>query len=83
MLSVKNLDLYYGDAQALSDVSLEVPKGEQSSASAPLAAIAVAHATVECRLAAEAPFWRETRQFHQHAAKFEAATLDWLRTRTP
>ena len=27
MLSVKNLDLYYGDAQALSDVSLEVPKG--------------------------------------------------------
>ena len=28
MLSVKNLDLYYGDAQALSDVSLDVPKGE-------------------------------------------------------
>jgi branched-chain amino acid transport system ATP-binding protein len=28
MLSVKNLDLYYGDAQALADVSLEVPKGE-------------------------------------------------------
>jgi branched-chain amino acid transport system ATP-binding protein len=28
MLSVRNLDLYYGDAQALSDVSLEVPKGE-------------------------------------------------------
>src|SRR5262245_40454466 len=28
MLSVKNIDLYYGDAQALSDVSLEVPKGE-------------------------------------------------------
>ena len=27
MLSVKNLDLFYGDAQALSDVSLEVPKG--------------------------------------------------------
>jgi branched-chain amino acid transport system ATP-binding protein len=27
MLSVRNLDLYYGDAQALSDVSLEVPKG--------------------------------------------------------
>jgi len=27
MLSVKNLDLYYGDAQALSDVSLDVPKG--------------------------------------------------------
>jgi branched-chain amino acid transport system ATP-binding protein len=28
MLSVQNLDLYYGDAQALSDVSLEVPKGQ-------------------------------------------------------
>jgi branched-chain amino acid transport system ATP-binding protein len=28
MLSVRNLDLFYGDAQALSDVSLEVPKGE-------------------------------------------------------
>ena len=28
MLSVKNLDLFYGDAQALSDVSLEVPKGQ-------------------------------------------------------
>ncbi len=28
MLSVRELDLYYGDAQALSQVSLEVPKGE-------------------------------------------------------
>ena len=28
MLSVKNLDLYYGDAQALDGVSLEVPQGE-------------------------------------------------------
>jgi branched-chain amino acid transport system ATP-binding protein len=28
MLSVANLDLFYGDAQALSDVSLEVPRGE-------------------------------------------------------
>jgi branched-chain amino acid transport system ATP-binding protein len=28
MLSVENLDLFYGDAQALSDVSLEVPQGE-------------------------------------------------------
>jgi branched-chain amino acid transport system ATP-binding protein len=27
MLTVSNLDLFYGDAQALSDVSLEVPKG--------------------------------------------------------
>jgi len=27
MLSVENLDLYYGDAQALADVTLEVPKG--------------------------------------------------------
>ena len=28
MLSVQNLDLFYGDAQALAGVSLEVPKGE-------------------------------------------------------
>jgi branched-chain amino acid transport system ATP-binding protein len=28
MLAVHNLDLFYGDAQALSDVSLEVGKGE-------------------------------------------------------
>jgi branched-chain amino acid transport system ATP-binding protein len=28
MLSVENLDLFYGDAQALDGVSLEVPKGE-------------------------------------------------------
>ena len=28
MLSIRNLDLYYGDAQALSDVSLEVGEGE-------------------------------------------------------
>ena len=27
-LQVEGLSLYYGDAQALSDVSLEVPKGE-------------------------------------------------------
>jgi branched-chain amino acid transport system ATP-binding protein len=28
MLSIKDLDLFYGDAQALSSVSLEVPAGE-------------------------------------------------------
>jgi branched-chain amino acid transport system ATP-binding protein len=28
ILQISNLDLYYGDAQALSDVSLEVPQGE-------------------------------------------------------
>jgi branched-chain amino acid transport system ATP-binding protein len=28
MLSVKNVDLYYGDAQALDRVSLDVPQGE-------------------------------------------------------
>ena len=28
MLSIRSLDLFYGDAQALSDVSLDVPKGE-------------------------------------------------------
>ncbi len=27
-LQIRNLNLYYGDAQALSDVSLEVPRGE-------------------------------------------------------
>ena len=27
MLAVENLDLYYGDAQALAGVSLEVPQG--------------------------------------------------------
>jgi len=66
-------------AQLPAALLLEVPKGEQTAPGAPLAAIAAAHATVQCRLAAEAPFWRETRQFHQRAANFEAATLDWLR----
>jgi branched-chain amino acid transport system ATP-binding protein len=28
MLSIENVDLYYGDAQALAGVSLEVPQGE-------------------------------------------------------
>jgi branched-chain amino acid transport system ATP-binding protein len=28
MLSVRNLDLYYGDAQALADVSLDIAQGE-------------------------------------------------------
>jgi branched-chain amino acid transport system ATP-binding protein len=28
MLGIENLDLYYGDAQALAGVSLEVPQGE-------------------------------------------------------
>jgi branched-chain amino acid transport system ATP-binding protein len=28
MLSIRGIDLFYGDAQALSQVSLEVPKGE-------------------------------------------------------
>jgi branched-chain amino acid transport system ATP-binding protein len=28
MLSIRDLDLFYGDAQALSEVSLDVPKGE-------------------------------------------------------
>ncbi len=28
MLAVENLDLFYGDAQALAEVSLEVPQGE-------------------------------------------------------
>ncbi|HEY5636198.1 MAG TPA: ATP-binding cassette domain-containing protein, partial [Burkholderiales bacterium] len=28
LLSVQSLDLYYGDAQALSEVSIKVPRGE-------------------------------------------------------
>ena len=28
MLSVESLDLFYGDAQALSGVTLDVPEGE-------------------------------------------------------
>ena len=28
LLKIQNLDLYYGDAQALAGVSLEVPQGE-------------------------------------------------------
>ena len=28
LLEIKDLDLYYGDARALADVSLEIPKGE-------------------------------------------------------
>ena len=75
------LKLDAGSFGQLPTLLLEVPKGEQTAPGAPLAAIVAAHATVQCQLAAEAPFWRETRQFHQRAAKFETATLDWLRTR--
>ena len=28
MLSIENLDLFYGNAQALAGVSLEVPRGD-------------------------------------------------------
>ncbi len=28
MLSIRNLDLFYGDAQALNDVSIDIPEGE-------------------------------------------------------
>ena len=28
MLEIRGLDLFYGDAQALADVSLDVPRGE-------------------------------------------------------
>src|SRR3974390_2118020 len=31
MLTVRGLDLYYGDAQALSQVNLEVPQGESAA----------------------------------------------------
>ena len=57
---------------------IEVPKGEQTTPSAVLAALAAARPLVQVKLAAEPPFWRETRQFHQRAPAFTQATLAWL-----
>ena len=37
MLQVENLDVYYGDAQALSGVSLEIEQARSSPSSAPTA----------------------------------------------
>ncbi len=70
-----------GFAQLPAALLLEVPYGEQAAPSAALAAMDAAHPSMVCQLAAEAPYWRETRQFHQRAPKFEAATLEWLKAR--
>lgn len=58
---------------------LEVPKGEQTAPSAPLAAMSSGRPQLQLALAAEPPFWRETRQFHRRAASFTQATLEWLK----
>jgi exosortase A-associated hydrolase 2 len=58
---------------------LEIPKGEQAAPSAPLAAMSSGRPQLQLALAAEPPFWRETRQFHRRAASFTQATLEWLK----
>lgn len=57
---------------------VEVPKGEQTAPSQPLAALAATRPQLQLALAAEPPFWRETKQFHKRAARFTADTLEWL-----
>lgn len=57
---------------------VEVPKGEQTAPSPPLAALASTRSRLQLALAAEPPFWRETKQFHKRAAAFTADTLEWL-----
>jgi len=59
--------------------AIEVPKGGQTDPSPALKALLGAHPGSDAVLAAEPPFWRETRQFHRRAANFTAATLEWLR----
>jgi uncharacterized protein len=60
-------------------LALEVPKGEQTAPSAVLTGLLCPHPGASVQLAAEPPFWRETRQFHRRAGNFTAATLEWLR----
>lgn len=57
---------------------VEVPKGEQAAPSPPLASLATTRPRLQLALAAEPPFWRETKQFHKRAARFTADTLEWL-----
>jgi exosortase A-associated hydrolase 2 len=57
---------------------LEVPKGGQEAPSAPFTSLCATRPKLAVKLAAEPPFWRETRQFHKRAGAFTAATLEWL-----
>jgi pimeloyl-ACP methyl ester carboxylesterase len=57
---------------------IEVPKGEQTAPSPPLASLAATRPELKLTLAAEPPFWRETKQFHRRAARFTTTTLEWL-----
>jgi uncharacterized protein len=57
---------------------VEVPKGEQTAPSPPLASLSATRPQLQLALAAEPPFWRETRQFHKRAGRFTTATLEWL-----
>jgi hypothetical protein len=66
------------DLLQVPSLLLEVPKGEQKEPSSPLAALAGTRPKLQLALAAEPPFWRETKQFHRRAARFNTATLEWL-----
>jgi len=57
---------------------LEVPKGPQTEPSPELSEFAADRPNLTLELSAELPFWRETRQFHQRAGNFTAATEQWL-----
>ncbi len=57
---------------------IEVPKGEQNAPSEALRSLASTRSQMQLALAAEPPFWRETKQFHKRAAAFTADTLEWL-----
>lgn len=62
---------------------VEVARPGQQSPSQVAAGLMTSHPAVRCALAAEAPFWRETRQFHQRAAQMTRATLDWIAETQP
>lgn len=67
----------------LAALAVEVPKGEQTTPSATLAAWSTSGRARQVALAAEPPFWRETRQFHKRAAGFTGITLKWLQGIAP
>jgi pimeloyl-ACP methyl ester carboxylesterase len=61
---------------------LEVPTGGRTEPSEALATLAAQRPRLTVKIAAEPPFWRETRQFHRRAGAFGEATLAWLETLT-